>query len=64
MKEARVHLLVEVALDAIPGTFDNANDFVRLIKRAVPPWYLRDVQITAEFDADRPREAEKTPLRG
>ena len=60
VREQRVVLEVEVALDGVPGTFDNADDFEQLIRRQVPPWYLRSVKVMRVFDAQRPlREQEE-----
>jgi hypothetical protein len=36
---ARATITVEVDLDAIPGTFYDAADWVTVIERDLPPWY-------------------------
>lgn len=59
MKERRIRLHVDVALDGIYGAFDNPDDFIKLLTRAVPPWYLRGVTYTDLGDAERPREDER-----
>lgn len=35
---------ITVKLDPIEGSYDNARDFEKLIRRTIPEWYLIDVK--------------------
>jgi len=62
MQGKRVSILVEVNLDAVPGHFDNVQDYIKLLKtfldKTVPHYYpsVREVIDEAEYEARASRK--------